>query len=123
MVIEQEKKTEYIQNTKDVFKDFFKSKEYEINEDVQQIKVVYKGHKIILEQNIPKEEYLMGISAGWTLTNSKDESKHTIALSIRKNSDEYICKYKLICDTNWTIKYPDFENMQELLQCLFKDLQ
>lgn len=123
MEIELEKKNECVKNTQDAFKEFFENKNYHITEDEQKNEALFRGHKVVLKQNASKEEYLMGANAGWSLTNSKDKSKHTIALSVSKNdNNEYISKYKLICDTNYTIKYPEFKSMQELLTHLFNDL-
>lgn len=120
MEIELEKRNEYIQNIQDEFKEFFKNKKYNIAEDEHKIEALFKGHKVVLKQNAHSEEYLIGANAGWSLTNSKDKSEYTIVVSIKKNNDEYICKYTLICDTNYTIKYPEFKSMQELLECLFE---
>lgn len=122
MEIELEKKRECVQNTQDKVKEFFKNKNYRITEDEQKIEALFKGHEIVFKQNAPEYEYLMGANAGWYLTNSKDKSKHTIALNIKKIDDKYSCEYKLICNTNYTIKYPEFKSMQELLECLFEDL-
>lgn len=123
MEIELEKRNECIKNTQNTFKEFFENKKYHMTEDKYQIKALFRGHEVILKQNAPKEEYLMGANAGWSLRNSKDKSKHTIALSIEKYNNEYVCQYKLKCDTNYTIKYPEFHNMQELLEYLFNDVQ
>lgn len=121
MEIELEKRNEYILNTQDEFKEFFENKKYNITEDEQKVEALFKGHEIILKQNSTNEEYPMLADASWTLTNSKDKSKHTIALNIsKKDNNEYIRKYRLICDTNYTIKYPEFKSMQELLECLFE---
>ncbi|NSB17466.1 hypothetical protein [Clostridium beijerinckii] len=122
MEIELEKRDECILNTQDEFKEFFKNKKYNITEDEQKIEALFKGHEVILKQNSANEEYLMGANTSWTLINSKYKSKHTIAVNIKKNNNQYVYQYTLKCDTNYTIEDSEFKSIHELLTDLFSDL-